>query len=75
MRLENAGREMMGCDMVGSLLALATEVSPTLGKAHRRLADWAFDSAETAANEKEKLMFHKNYRVRWPEFGTNLWWM
>ncbi|KAJ1373163.1 hypothetical protein KIN20_035504 [Parelaphostrongylus tenuis] len=46
LRLEAAGHEMMGCDMVGSLLAVATEVSPNLGKAHRRLGDWAFCSAE-----------------------------
>ncbi|RCN24031.1 hypothetical protein ANCCAN_30280, partial [Ancylostoma caninum] len=63
MRLDSAGREMMGCDMVGSLLAVATELSPTLGKAHRRLGDWAFYSAETAANEKDKPLFDKNYRM------------
>ncbi|KAK6009335.1 hypothetical protein OSTOST_25759, partial [Ostertagia ostertagi] len=63
MRLEAAGREMMGCDMVGSLLVVATEVSPALGKAHRKLGDWAFSSAETADNEKDRLLFYKNYRV------------
>ncbi|CAJ0594064.1 unnamed protein product [Cylicocyclus nassatus] len=63
MRLDSAGREMMGCDIVGSLLAVATELSPTLGKAHRRLGDWAFYSAETTANEKDKPLFDKNYRM------------
>ncbi|KAK6037384.1 hypothetical protein COOONC_25110 [Cooperia oncophora] len=55
-------REMMGCDLVGSLLAVATEVAPTLGKAHRKLGDWAFNSAESADNEKDRLLFSKNYR-------------
>ncbi|KHJ91087.1 HEAT repeat protein, partial [Oesophagostomum dentatum] len=63
MRLDTAGRDMMGCDMVGSLLAIATELSPTLGKAHRRLGDWAFYSAESAASEKDKPLFDKNYRM------------
>ncbi|XGW21489.1 hypothetical protein V3C99_004448 [Haemonchus contortus] len=63
MRLEAAGRELMGCDIVGSLLVVATEVSPALGKAHRKLGDWAFSSAETAADEKDRLLFYKNYRV------------
>ncbi|KJH42634.1 FATC domain protein [Dictyocaulus viviparus] len=63
LRLETAGHELMGCDMVGSLLVVSTEVCPTLGKAHRRLGDWAFHSAESAASENDKLMFHKNYRV------------
>ncbi|VDO14003.1 unnamed protein product [Haemonchus placei] len=63
MRLEAAGRELMGCDIVGSLLVVATEVSPALGKAHRKLGDWAFSSAETAGDEKDKLLFYKNYRV------------
>ncbi|VDL74966.1 unnamed protein product [Nippostrongylus brasiliensis] len=62
MRLETAGRDMMGCDMVGSLLAVATEVSPSLAKAHRRLGDWAFHWAESAADAKDKSVFSKNYR-------------
>lgn len=51
----------IGGDVVGSLLALASSITPSLAKAHLRLADWSYNVS--TAGSKEKEMFDNNYRV------------